>query len=51
MIDQQGLEIEEKLLWKYEESRHATKPTKSVFFFRLIFFVFGSSNLFQIVRL
>ena len=28
----QGLEIEEKMVWKWEETRHATKQTRSVFF-------------------
>ena len=27
MIAQQGIEIGEKLLWKYEETLHATKPS------------------------
>ncbi len=28
----QGIEIGEKLLWKFEETQYATKPTSSVFF-------------------
>ena len=28
----QGLVMGEKLLWKYEENRHATKPTRFEFF-------------------